>query len=639
MLLFQWLLFGGYAYAHVLSHYLKVRHQVVVHLSLLLLSLSTLPISPSDDWKPDHGSTPVLLILGLLLCKVGMPYFLLSSTGPLLQSWLSKTDWIERPYRLYSLSNVGSMLALLSFPFVFERVLSSPQQAWWWGAMFAVYVMLCALTSVWIGLRSKPTPVSCERTSKKSVAQEQRLNWAICAAIPSALLLATTNQVCQDTAVVPFLWVLPLAIYLLTFILTFESDRWYSRRPCIMLAAISMIGMYIAKLTNWHLPLMVEIGIHFCGMFFASMVCHGELAQKKPAREHLTAYYLTISAGGAIGGMLVGIVAPAVFSGFFEYPLMLLICVLFFLSLYLESNHWWRTRFPHTGKWAMAICIPIVAALWLSVFNAQANHQLIAKRNFYGVLSVIETVDEKTQSPIRKLVHGRIVHGSQFLPTSDKPDAQRIPTTYYTRASGIGITMQSLEDQPKRIGVVGLGTGTLATYGRKGDVFRFYEINEDVVDLATNQFRFMSDSLATCECILGDARLVLDREQNQELDVLVLDAFSGDAIPVHLLTSEAFDVYERHLKPDGILAIHISNLYFDLQTITHGIAIDRKMGCRIVASEEKPDDDAHSATWAILTREPSRLAEMFDGMERTWLPSGKPVRWTDERSNLFDLLK
>jgi hypothetical protein len=371
MLLFQILLFGGYAYAHALHKWFTLRQQTVIHGALLLTSLLTLPIEPDTTWKPDGNSSPVLLIMGLLLCKVGAPYFLLSSTGPLLQSWLAKTQWIDRPYRLYSLSNVGSMLALLSYPFAFEPALSSPEQSYWWAVAFIVYVVLCTAIGcliAWHTPRNRDAvEVEPRREADHAYHSRQRIpEWLVCAAIPSALLLATTNQVCQDTAVVPFLWVAPLAIYLLSFILTFDSDRWYSRRPCIQLAAISFMAIYVSKLLAWKLSLPTEIGLYFSGLFFSCMVCHGELAHKRPAKESLTLYYLTISAGGALGGILVGLLAPALFTGFYEFPLMLLSCMLMFMSLYLQSNGWWRDSVSSTAKWSMAIGIPVVAVVWLS---------------------------------------------------------------------------------------------------------------------------------------------------------------------------------------------------------------------------------------------------------------------------------
>jgi SAM-dependent methyltransferase len=641
MLFFQLVLFAGYLYSHLLSRWFAVKNQVSIHVCLLILSACTLPIAPAASWKPNSGDSPILLISWLLLCKVGVPYFLLSATGPLLQSWLSASRIIERPYRLYSLSNLGSVLALLSFPFVFEPTFSSAEQSTLWSSIFVIYGVLCIIAG-WGISRLTPSADTVARqrepkidTAAHPVSWPQLLGWLVCAALPTALLLATTNQVCQDTAVVPFLWVIPLTIYLMSFILTFESDRWYKRRLCIQLAAISFLILYGSKLISWKLPLSLEIGLYFSGLFFACMVCHGELVAKRPHSSKLTLFYMTISAGGALAGIFIGLIAPILFQGFYEFQLALLCCLMLFMATYLESNQYWTTRVPGWSKIAIAITIPALAYLFVTVGNAYSNQQLVAKRNFYGVLSVTDGHDAGSGQKLRKLVHGRIVHGSQFI----GHNLGNLPTTYYTHTSGIGRALQTLTSDNRRIGVVGLGVGTLATYGQPGDHFRFYEINPDVIDFAQKYFSFLSDSQATNEIVLGDARLQLEREEPQQFDLLVLDAFSGDAIPVHLLTKEAVQIYRRHLKPDGKIAIHISNLYFDLKPIILGLAESQQLHCSFVAGGIRESLNAYESTWALLSADQEWLGLIDEAGSSQKPKAAKLILWTDDKNNLFEVLK
>ena len=638
MLVFQVLLFGGYAYAHLLHRCFELRTQIVLHCSLLFVALLTLPITPSVSWKPMGEESPTTAIMLLLLCKVGAPYFLLSSTGPLLQAWLGQSKIIEHPYRLYSLSNIGSMLALLSFPFVIEPALSSSQQSIIWSALFGCFTLFCALAGWLLARSTQPAPadesVIAIPFPPLPIAWSTVGGWFALSMLPSVMLLATTNQVCLDTGVIPFLWVVPLALYLLSFILTFESERWYSRRPAIMLSAISFLALFSFKLVATRISLPLELGLYFSGLFFACMVCHGELVRMKPEPKKLTTFYLTLSAGGACGGLFVGLLAPMLFKGYFEWQLGLFACVLVYMELYMQNNTYWTKRVPAWSKLSLAIALPTVAVIWLTFWTSFSNKQLVVKRNFYGVMSVSNKTDEASGKPVRNLVHGRIVHGSQFQGIEDK---QR-PTTYYTESSGVGLALSNIgSDRPRHVGVVGLGAGTLATYGKSGDRFRFYEINPQVIEMAAEYFTFLNQSKAQTEVVLGDARLTLERESPQAFDVLVLDAFSGDAIPVHLLTREALAIYQRHLVPDGVLAIHISNLYFDLQSIVAGLARENSMQCTFVLDDSQVQGSLKSS-WVLLSSSNQTLSQALGG-KPTVPPVGKPVLWTDDRSNLLDSLK
>lgn len=638
MLVFQVLLFGGYAYAHILNRCLALRSQIALHCGLLLLATWTLPITPSSSWKPIGDESPTWMIMLLLACKVGAPYFLLSSTGPLLQSWLGQSKIIEQPYRLYSLSNVGSMLALLSFPFFIEPAFSSSQQSTIWSIAFVVFAIACGMSGFALFRSCKTTPtafISKSTTERLATSWSTVGAWFALSMLPSVMLLATTNQVCLDAGVIPFLWVIPLAIYLLSFILTFDSDRWYSRRPSIMLAAISFLILFSLKLLEYQTSLAIELLLYFGGLFFSCMVCHGELVRLKPHPSMLTSFYMTLSAGGAFGGVFVGLVAPTLFNGYFEWQLGLFACVLVFLEIYLQSNSIWKNRVPAWSKLTMAIALPVIAVLWLSVWTSISNNQLVAKRNFYGVLSVAESLEKKSGEPTRDLVHGRIVHGSQF----QRSGTTQLATTYYTEASGVGLALQNHRaDRHRHIGVVGLGAGTLATYGKRGDRIRFYEINENVMELANDYFTFLKDTPASVKVVLGDARLTLERENSQSFDVLVLDAFSGDAIPVHLLTREAMEIYRRHLNENGVLAIHISNLYFDLKSIVSGLAHNASFEATIISDDEASCPGALKSCWVLMSTKKEILSNAV-GAAKPVIPTGKPVLWTDDKSNLFEALK
>lgn len=648
MLFFQVVLFAGYTYAHLLHRWLSIRGQVTTHVILLVLAMLTLPISPSAEWKPSGEESPIGLILLLLVAKVGFPYFLLSSTGPLLQSWLAVSSYSNQPYRLYSLSNIGSLLALLSFPFAFEPIFSSSQQAAIWSWAFAGFVLLCivsgfalsrtSLAKVKSGIDSAERHTNVPSEVVQTIDLKRRLAWFSLPALASMMLLATTNQICIDTAVIPFLWIIPLSIYLISFILTFDSSRWYSRRAYIMLAAVAFTSLYFLKLVKFESPLLLSLGIYFVGLLGACMVCHGELVRLKPNSQHLTSFYLTMSAGGACGGLFVGLLAPLIFRGYFEWQLSLLACILLFADCYLRESAAW-CRIPLRFKIASAAATILIAMFALDLSSSKSNHQIAVTRNFYGVLSVNRVSDRATGNAMLKMVHGHIVHGSQFE-AEDKCD---LPTAYYTSQSGVGRLLSNFrKDQPRRVGVIGLGAGTLACYGRSGDLMKFYEINPAVVQLAQEYFTFLKRSLASCEIMTGDGRLVLEREPSQNFDVLVLDAFSGDAIPVHLLTKQAMGIYDSHMASDGVIAVHISNLYLDLRAIVDGLA--EEFGYQSILVDG-PDSDvdrtALKATWILMSKNPQSLADAVGGqaLASTAELVGKPVLWTDEKSNLLQAIK
>ena len=652
MLFFQLLLLGGYAYAHWLS---TTRHRWI-HMVVLVASVLMFRIIPADGWRPLDGSDPVGRILCLLTATVGLPYFTLASTSPLLQNWYACQHRTGVPYRFFALSNFASMLALLSYPVVVEPQLHLHTQAWVWSVGFLISAALN------FGLFRQSARISAHAAADQAATPDaaprirQRLIWVALPACASALLLAVTNHITQNIAAVPLLWVLPLGVYLLSFILTFEGGRWYSRRSFLALFVVALVAMGYAADQQWDVDrIEVLIPVFIGGLFICCMVCHGELARSKPAARWLTSFYLMVALGGAIGGLCVAILAPAVFPALVEFPPLLVVTPAVILWL-LYSNHQAAraalaapetaapdqsgkgvlTRLRPTPFWPVWI-LSLVGVVGLAGYLAKGewtdlSEARLLSRNFYGALRVADD----QESGVRELAHGTISHGEQYL----DPAQRRRPLTYYAADTGIGLLMTELEKNKGAIwlGVIGLGTGSMAAWGRAGDMIRFYEINERVLDIARTQFTFLADCASHTEVVLGDARLSLEREPAQQFDVLVVDAFSGDSIPIHLLTREAFEVYFRHLKPDGILAVHVSNSYLDLAPPVAALA--RQMGreAHLVQNEEDDRTRTFPADWVLVgDHESERFPWIKDKESKITLKSGLRV-WTDDFSNLWQIL-
>jgi SAM-dependent methyltransferase len=638
MLFFQMALLLGYLYAHALVRYLKPRTQMLVHAGLLLVSALALPVYPNVSWKPAGTEEPTLRILGLLAVTVGLPYFLLSTTGPLLQAWYARRFQGAMPYRLYALSNAGSMFALLSYPVLFEPMFTTHQQAWMWSAGYGVFVVLCGVTAMRPGNRAVTDAVAEPELVEKPPAKRY-LMWLLLPAVASVLLLAITNHLSQNVAAIPFLWVLPLSIYLLTFILCFEGSGWYRRNPYLQLLAVALGAMAYALSADasGSVPIKVMVPLFTMGLFTCCMVCHGELARLKPHPRYLTHFYVMIAAGGALGGLLVGLVAPHLFNALYEMPLGLVACgVLVVWVLRQDADIEWFQRWRQP--------VPIVAAVLtvaLAVFvglqiRDSVRGARVLVRNFYGGLKVRDNGPATQLDATRTLTHGTINHGEQFL----NPARRDLPTTYYGPDTGVGLAIREKEKTGAiRVGVIGLGTGTLAAYGRPGDYYRFYEINPLVLRLAHTEFTFLGDCKAKVDVAMGDARLSLERESPENFDVLAVDAFSSDSIPVHLLTREAMAVYFRHLRPDGVLAVHISNRYLDLQPVLAGETRATGKIARVVDTDDDDTQDVFGATWVLMTSP----ATGFHGEElknSAEIESQRTVRlWTDDYSNLFRILK
>jgi SAM-dependent methyltransferase len=640
MLFFQIVLFAGYAYAHLLTK-LQRRTQFIVHGILVIAALICLPISPSDSWKPAGDEDPVGRILLLLLGTVGLPYFVLSSTSPLSQVWFTRSLPGQQPWRLYALSNLGSLAALLTYPFIIEPALDVTQQTWWWSGGFAVF----ALLSMYLSQRSsKIEPTVIEDVS--AIPDERppwwkRVLWVLLPALASVLLLATTNHVCQDVAVVPFMWVAPLSLYLITFIICFEHERWYVRSVWAFLAVVAILIAGLDKAihtnTEWDPTpnFLAEMAWCFGAMFLSCIVCHGELAKLKPGASRLTEFYLFMSGGGALGGLLVSLVAPRVFVTYLEWPLGLMAALLVAVAALVVALWGIQKRLIRGALVVLFVAHGVFALMKMAELTLKVDKRIERVRNFYGAVNIDEDWDDGLENTYRTLTHGGIIHGMQNLGAENREE----PVTYYGRDSGVGLCLSALKDRPDaHVGIVGMGAGTTACYAQKNQQWRFYEINPDISRLARKHFTYLADAEkrgAKVETIIGDARLMLEREPDQQFDVLLLDAFSGDAIPVHLLTKEAFAIYRRHMKPDGIIVVHVTNSYLALAPVVEKLADDIGWKTTRVIADE--DGDIDSTDYVMVTLNETHLATTPHHRPEDPEPLDVPL-WTDKRHDLFQIL-
>ncbi len=632
MLFFQLVLLAGYGYAHFAIRRLSPKTQWMVHAALLVLSCALLPILPSPHWKPTEAGDPTWRILLLLGATIGLPYFLLSSTSPLLQAWYVRKTGSTVPYRLFALSNFGSMLALVSFPFLVEPKLTSKQQAFSWSAAYILFAVLCGVVA-WssrVGVTKKPATSSGDRPASRELVL-----WIALAACASTLLVSVTNHLSQNVAPIPLLWVLPLALYLLTFILAFESDRIYQRwifLPLLIPSLAAMAYMMWADSGNLHIHWVIPG--YAAGLFVCCMMCHGELARRRPAPRHLTMFYLMVSVGGAVGGIFVALIAPRVFQSYLELPVGLVACAILAVIVL------WSGDESPVRTWIFRSALVIAAGL-LAGYLVRREHEetkdfRLMARNFYGVLHVRDQHDN--EYPERELLHGTINHGEQIL--DDK--MRYVPTSYYGTDSGVGRAIHAVQSRGGaiRVGVIGLGAGVLSTYGRAGDYYRIYEINPLVPIIAQSEFTFYPHSAADKKIMMGDARLTLEQQEAQNFDVLAVDAFSSDAIPIHLLTREALALYFHHLKPSGILALHVSNRYLDLIPVCQrGAEFFNKQA--MVVSDDPEEGYLSASTWVLLTSDGDWFkAASFAHADMGPATAPKGFRaWTDDYSNVFQILK
>jgi MFS family permease len=625
LVFFQSVLLAGYGYAD-LTMRLGARRQALLHVALLAISLACLPIIASTGWKPHGEEEPISRILLLLVATIGLPYFLLSTTTPLLQSWYWRRFQSAVPYRLFALSNFASLLALLGFPLLFEPVFDLRQLGWGWSILFAAFALLCAGTA-WMSMNGFEPEVKVTREKAAPLPLRDQLLWLALSAMGSVMLLAVTNHVTQNVSSVPFLWVLPLALYLITFILVFDHPRWYLRTALLVSLVVLLPAMayYIPSL-----DLRVAAPLYMIGMFVACMVCHGELARLKPDPVHLTRFYLMMSLGGALGAVLVAIVAPLVLPGYFELGIALILLGALFAL---------RVR----GLASLGVLAVLAATVVLVVKGAHdyTSGIRVMERDFYGV---VRTADHYSPVPYRSMYHGAIMHGGQLLGDSFR----NTPADYFSPESGYGRVFTSLREmrprQPLNVGVIGLGAGVIAAWMQPADTLTFYEISPRVVDIARSEFTFLADTPAKTQLVMGDGRLSLEREPPRGYDVLGIDAFSGDSIPMHLVTREAMALYVKHIKPDGVIVFQATNRYIDLLPVVKRLAAE--FGLEAVNISDTPEAEEGPQYWysstdqVIVTRnrrllEWPRIAEVAEEIEdRPDLPV-----FTDAHHNLLRILK
>ncbi len=630
MLFFQMILLLGYLYSHWVIRFLSPYRQTLLHGSLLLLSLVVMPISASAEWKPTGAEDPTLRILGLLIASIGLPYFVLSTTGPLLQAWFARERSGVVPYRLFALSNFGSMLALLAYPLAIEPALPTRLQSGAWSGLFATFAVSCGLLA-WRGRNGQPIAAE-HHEAGPAPRWTRRVLWAALAACPSILMVADTSFLTTNIAPIPMIWVAPLALYLLSFILSFDHHGWYRRPVFLPLLVLALAALaYLPTLGLTELPIHLSLAINLLAFFVCCMVCHGELARLQPHPSHLTGYYLMLAVGGALGGFFVGVVAPYWFNSNYELSIGILLTGLV-AAIAIIPN----ARFARPG-WRTATIASTAVLLLLLAWVRVADHRWetggadVSLRNFYGTLQVFSNAE----NDYRSMRHGQITHGRQHL-AADKLD---LPTTYYSSEGGAGKALLAKAGSgPLRVGVIGLGVGTLVSYGRRGDYFRLYEIDPLVIDIAKGHFSYLSRTAAATAIALGDARRHLEREPGQQFDVLVVDAFSGDSVPIHLLTRQAFELYFRHLKPDGVLAVHITNRFLDLRPVIKAAADHLGRPARIVDYEGDRERGIFRSRWALIAQDDTFFCH--EGFEDAKLLADKPGfrPWQDDYSSLFAIL-
>jgi len=664
---YQTTLFAGYAYAHLLRKLGQPRLEIGLHALLFLAALIALPVLPGEGFRPDAGSDATVGILAALIANVAFPFLFLASSGPLLQAWFARAHPSSTPYFLYALSNAGSLLALFAYPFLFEPNLGLSETGSTWSYGFGVVgaaALGCGALALARSQRGETSDLEPRLTGPPRTGGRDIALWMALSGVAVVLLMGITNQLCLDIASVPFLWILPLAVYLTTFILCFSSERFYHRTPFVILVAIALLLLPFVEPafndgrgTTALQSRPITIGLHLVLLFAACMVMHGELYRRRPGPTALTSYYLWVSAGGAMGGLFVGIVAERLFIDYYEVPMGFAAWWILALGLAMRDRDGALRRDAPAWRRIFASGAALIVVLsMVSNERFRTDGVVHQERSFFGVLRVLASEPGKADAHV--LRHGTTLHGLQFKPVNLRP----IPTAYYGFAGGVGLTLQgAARGGPIRVGVIGLGVGTLAAYGRPGDLYRFYEIDPAVIALARTPefFTFLHDSKATIDVVESDGRLALDQEERlgePGWDVLVIDAFTSDAIPVHLLTREAFELYERRLAPEGVLAIHVSNRHLALRELAFQLARSTGLAAAALRTASAPALNSVPSRWVLVARRPERLERVLGSI--SWatrslrlpndhvslaLPERFPADpvpvWTDDYSDLLSVLR
>ncbi len=686
MLFFQAALLGGYLYAHASTRWLGSRRQSAAHVVLLAAAALALPIAVGSR-APEGGAAPIPWLLGLMAVTVGLPFFVLSATGPMLQKWFADAGHRDArdPYFLYAASNLGSMLALLGYPVLVEPNLRLGGQSWMWAGGYGLLGLLLAGCAVFVWKAPRPAAASADvgtsapTTEDGRVVEEvvvtwrERARWVMLAFVPSSLLLSLTAFLTTDITPAPFLWVVPLALFLLTFTLSFARRPPLPHRWMLVLQAFAVAAVTVHLVFGLTRDPVIVIGVHLLAFFATAMVCHGELSRRRPGVSHLTEFFLWIAVGGVLGGIFNVLVAPFVFVRAEEYALVIALgCLLrprpqggwrlrkwmevalvalFAVevalltsarSIGMESLPEWVSALLAAvlcvgfSRWPTRMTMVVGTFLFLRVMSdLRRDDVLLAERSFFGRATVRSVPFD---GGFHALYHGSTLHGAQSL----VPARRREPLTYYVRQGPFGAVHSSLARPlgSRRVAAVGLGTGTLAAYGERGDEWTFFEIDPKIEALArdTTLFSYLADSRAKIRVVLGDARLSLAEEPDGIYDLIVLDAFSSDAVPVHLLTRDALEMYVRKLAPHGIVVYHLSNRYLDLERVVSAIVKDRGLAARVGRMPQAGERFEAASTWAAVARTEADLGPLTADVR--WSPL-KPARipaWTDDFSNLFAVL-
>jgi hypothetical protein len=680
MVFFQALLLGGYAYALLLSQRLSLKNQAIVHALLLLAAALVLPFALSSRALASvpTQSSPIPWLLTTLLVTVGPPFLLLSATAPLLQRWFSHSTHraARDPYFLYAVSNAGSMLALLGFPFLLEPAFAIRSQSWIWTVGYAVLVVLVITCAVLLNPRRAATSAAAAVVEQTTVTIEssQRFEWVLLAFVPSSLMLGVTTFIATDVASVPLIWIIPLALYLLTFIIAFGNKQIVKLPVTSILFPVALLALGVFMILEPPVTIWVTITLHLLVFFFAALVSHQRLAQSRPHVSKLPEYYLWIAVGGVLGGIFNALLAPLVFSMPLEYPMAIVLACLVRPITAQENatKSWLRITFPvfifaltlalsytiprfdlpakmQTGLvlllplvlcFAFSFRRPLVFAMAFAAFllaaipysNASVQ-TVVAMRNFFGVWRVATSPNE----PFRRLYHGSTVHGVQLKDDARKCEA----TSYYHKDGPLGQVFEVNNSKPLRpVAATGLGSGTIGTYSVKGQEWDFYDIDPAIVTIASNPqyFTFLSDcTKGSYRVILGDARLRLREAPAGKYGLLIMDAFSSDSVPAHLLTTEAMDLYLSKMADDGLLAFHISNRYLNLEPLLSGLSHRAGLSAFIRKDGQRTSDGKYPSTWVVMARNDSALGAIAS--DSRWQRVEGDIVWTDDFSNILSLLK
>ena len=613
MVFFQFLLLFGYAYSDFTTRKMTPRNQLILHAALLIISLLSLPIIPDVSWKPAGDEDPTWRILGLLTFTIGLPYFLLSTTGPLVQAWFARAHASGTVYRLFALSNFASLLALISYPFAVEPWITTRIQSFGWSAGYALFVVVCICAGAY-SLRAhteaQANPVTQKRDDGPAPTWAHYGMWLLLSAMGSFMLLAVTNHITHDVASVPFLWLLPLTIYLVTFILCFEGRGWYKRAVFLgpLIVVVGALAWFMHE-EGGIMDFKIAVPLFSAGLFIMCMFFHGELAAMKPAPRYLTTFFLMVSLGGAIGGVTVGFVAPKYFNTYYEFGIGLVI------TLLLAATGFTGYHVYHY------------------VYSLSSDTRLMT-RNFYGTLRVKEYQRGSDGLASRALVHGVINHGWQYT----DPALRREPISYFGPGSGIARALDFYSGRPRRVGIIGLGVGSFTAWGKAGDMFRIYELDPDVVRIAREQFWYLSESPSKIEVVTGDGRLNMERDPPQNFDLISIDAFSSGSIPIHLLTREALRAYRRHLAPGGVIVYNVTNRFVNLAPQLKLVA--EAEGMKAILVNDDPSDDKYSGTAYVLVTENGQLIadKRFSDADDIEPIKGLTA-WTDSFNNLFKVVR